>query len=359
MTKRPPSTSNCAPFYPIHVRNTPHPEKREDDTHHILAQIARQKHRRPRQIRRLARPPQRYPALHIRLLLRIRQVGVVELGADGAGQQGVAADVVLAEGAGARLHQAEHAGLGGRVVGLAAAADERADGRDADDGAAATLRRHLARGGLRRVEGAAEVGVERKLPVLRVEAAAHIHVNDCISRQGEKKNTHSRKSANRHTPALLTNTSSRPNAPTVSSTSRFAVSGFEMSPGTAISWPSAGFSASICSNCTADFSSPRWLMATLAPWRRYSRAMARPMPVAPPVMAATLLTRSWVVILSFSPPVLRRRWYWPGLGGGGGWRWRGSGEGVESDVEVRTEKQWIDGNGESRRTDTETEEEEP
>jgi hypothetical protein len=38
-------------------------------------------------------------------------------------------------------------------------------------------------------------------------------------------------------------------------------------------------------------------MATKAPWRRNSRAMARPMPVRPPVIAATLPARRGVGVI--------------------------------------------------------------
>jgi len=46
-------------------------------------------------------------------------------------------------------------------------------------------------------------------------------------------------------------------------------------------------------NCAEDFGSPKWFTATLAPLARYPRAIARPMPVTPPVMAMDLPTRSW------------------------------------------------------------------
>lgn len=57
------------------------------------------------------------------------------------------------------MNQGEDARLGGRVVRLLGAADERGDGGDADYGAAGgRLRRHLGGGGLDGVEGAGEVG---------------------------------------------------------------------------------------------------------------------------------------------------------------------------------------------------------
>jgi hypothetical protein len=43
--------------------------------------------------------------------------------------------------------------------------------------------------------------------------------------------------------------------------------------------------------CFASEVSPRWLTATLQPCRTYSRAIARPIPVVPPVIAAVIPTR--------------------------------------------------------------------
>ena len=81
-------------------------------------------------------PPKRDPPLHIPLFPLIGQIPLVELRADRARQQGVATDAVPAQRAGAALHERQHPGFGGRVVRLAGAADEGADGRDADDAAA-------------------------------------------------------------------------------------------------------------------------------------------------------------------------------------------------------------------------------
>lgn len=139
---------------------------------HITAQVlTRQEDRRPRQIRRHARPPQRDPALHVPALLRVREVRLVELRLDGARQERVAPDAVLAQRDGRALHEAQHAGLCGRVVRLEAAADERGDGRHADDAAAGgRLReRHLASGRLGDVEGPVEVGAHRVVEQIRVE----------------------------------------------------------------------------------------------------------------------------------------------------------------------------------------------
>lgn len=77
---------------------------------------------------RLPQPPQRDPPLHIPLLGLIVQVLVVELRADRARQQRVAPDPVLPQRARTALHQAQDSGFGRRVVRLAGAADEGADG---------------------------------------------------------------------------------------------------------------------------------------------------------------------------------------------------------------------------------------
>lgn len=53
---------------------------------------------------------------------------------------------------------------------------------------------------------------------------------------------------------------------------------------------------SIVAICAADEASSKWFTHTRAPCATNERAMARPMPVAAPVMMATLLERSWGVV---------------------------------------------------------------
>ncbi|EFY92997.1 hypothetical protein MAC_00780 [Metarhizium acridum CQMa 102] len=135
-------------------------------TGHITAQlITGQKHSRAGQIRRHAGAAQRNPPLNVRPLGVVGQVLLVQLRADRARQQGVAPDAVPAQRHGRALHQAEDAGLGRRVVRLLPAADERGHGRHADDAApgGGLVEGHLARSGLRHVEGAVEVGADRRL----------------------------------------------------------------------------------------------------------------------------------------------------------------------------------------------------
>ena len=68
---------------------------------------------------------------------------------------------MLAQRARSGLDEGEDAGLGGRVVRLLGAADERGDGGYPDYGAAwGGLRGHLGGGGVDGVEGAGEVGGE-------------------------------------------------------------------------------------------------------------------------------------------------------------------------------------------------------
>ena len=77
------------------------------------------------------------------------------------------------------------------------------------------------------------------------------------------------------------------------------VAGIAMSPGTAMRFWDREAPASDCrdAKCEAEVSSGKWFTLTFAPWERYSRAMARPMPVQPPVMAAILPARRVVIVL--------------------------------------------------------------
>ena len=127
-----------------------------------------------------------------------------------------------------------------------------------------------------------------------------------IKNRAREDKPHSKNSENSHTPALLTKTSSRPHFSTAACTSRTPVSCWLMSPGTSISRSSilislleANWVASenMLWNCSADLASPKWFTATRAPCAMYSSAIARPMPVTPPVMAQILPVRSWVVIV--------------------------------------------------------------
>jgi hypothetical protein len=135
-------------------------------TIHIPTQLrTRQKHGRPHKIRHRARPPQRNPPLHILPLPLVLKILLVQLRLDGAGEEGVASDVVRAEGAGAGLDEGEDAGFGRGVVGLLGAADEGRDGGDADYRATGgRLRGHLVRGRLDGVEGAGEICVQGFVP---------------------------------------------------------------------------------------------------------------------------------------------------------------------------------------------------
>ena len=86
------------------------------------------------------------------------------------GRHAVHADAVRAEFARHRLGEAEHAGLGRRVMRAAedAAAALRRDGRHAGDRALPS-RPHVRNEGLAEVEDAAQVDVEDALPALRVD----------------------------------------------------------------------------------------------------------------------------------------------------------------------------------------------
>lgn len=126
------------------------------------------------------------------------------------------------------------------------------------------------------VEGAGEVGGYGVTEEGRVDPT-NISVTFPLVEIG--KETYSRNSANLHTPALLTKTSNRPNSDTVSAINFFPVSGCVTSPETVRNLFSCNpviSTASLLmdSRSASSFGPPKWLMATLAPWRRYSRAMA-------------------------------------------------------------------------------------
>lgn len=111
-----PTTDYLLPLLQIHKQPSINQQLR---ARNIPAQlIRRQKHRRPRKIARLARPPQRYPSLHVPPLVVVGEVLFVQLRLDGAWEKRIATDAVFSEGAGSRLDERENAGLGRSVVGL-------------------------------------------------------------------------------------------------------------------------------------------------------------------------------------------------------------------------------------------------
>ena len=91
-------------------------------------------------------------------------------------------------------------------------------------------------------------------------------------------------------PALLNSRSSRPRSSTAFSTMRSAVPASPTLPGALIALNPSAFSLSTASGPRA--SSARWLMATVAPNFASIRAVAKPMPDAPPVTSAVLPFRS-------------------------------------------------------------------
>lgn len=125
----------------------------------IGTQITAQEDGWTSEITRDAGATKRYPTLHVLSLFLIRQILFIELCLDCARQQRIAPNVVFAERARRRLDEREDASFCRRVVTLLGAADERADGRDADYRAAwRRLCRHLSCAGLDGVECACEVG---------------------------------------------------------------------------------------------------------------------------------------------------------------------------------------------------------
>ncbi len=84
--------------------------------------------------------------------------------------------------------------------------------------------------------------------------------------------------------ALLTSTSSRPNAFSVSATAIFAKAGSATSPARMIARRPSASTAFLVSS--ASRSSSRWQMTMSAPSRANSTATARPMPLSAPVIRA-------------------------------------------------------------------------
>lgn len=94
---------------------------------------------------------------------------VRQLCVDSPRHQGVTPDLVLPQRDGHGLHHGEDGGFGGGVVGLEAAAEEGADGGDADNGAAVALLDHLVGGCLAGVEGSFDVDVDAVVEEIRFD----------------------------------------------------------------------------------------------------------------------------------------------------------------------------------------------
>ncbi len=91
------------------------------------------------------------------------------VGVDEAGRHAVDGDAAAAEFARQRARHAGHAGLGGRVVGLAGVAGGADHRGDVDDAAVALLH-HGAHHGAAQAEDRLQVGVEHGVPVLVLHA---------------------------------------------------------------------------------------------------------------------------------------------------------------------------------------------
>jgi hypothetical protein len=115
---RPNATHMHLPLPSLQIHKQPSINQQLRPRHISTQRLASKKHRRSGQIRRLSRASQRYPALHVLLLLGVREILLVQLRLDGAREQRVAADGVGAEGAGGGLDEREDACFGGGVVGL-------------------------------------------------------------------------------------------------------------------------------------------------------------------------------------------------------------------------------------------------
>ena len=104
-------------------------------THHITTQLlTRQKHRRPRQIRRLAQPSQRNPPLHIRPLHGITHILIIQLSPDRPRQQRITSDAILAQRNRTRLHKTKHTRLRRRIMRLLSTPNKRRDRTNPDNG---------------------------------------------------------------------------------------------------------------------------------------------------------------------------------------------------------------------------------
>jgi hypothetical protein len=151
-------------------RPSPTARPRNGTTYHVAAEIAGQEDGGARQIRGDPGAAERDAALHVGALVVVGQIRLVEPRAHGAGQQRVAADAVRAQRARAALHQAQHPGLGRRVVRLPRAAHQRRDGRHPNDAPAVALRHHLPRRRLHREEGPVQVDAHREVEEVFLES---------------------------------------------------------------------------------------------------------------------------------------------------------------------------------------------
>src|SRR5690606_23588258 len=129
--------------------------------------LARQERHHRRHVLRRAEAPGR----------DLLQVGLLELGGEGgghvrldeAGRHRVHRHALAGVLAGQRLGEADQAGLGGDVVGLAGVAAQRHHRAEVHHAPEARAQ-HAAQGGLGEVEGAREVGVDDRLPVVVLHA---------------------------------------------------------------------------------------------------------------------------------------------------------------------------------------------
>lgn len=131
--------------------------------------LTSQKYRWASHIVRVSDPPQRNARLERSLLGRVLHIMISQLSSDGPRHQSIASDPILAQRNGHGLHHGKHSGLSGRVVGLEASTDQRADGGDTDDGAAMALLDHLPGSCLAGVEAAFDVDVDAVVEKRRLD----------------------------------------------------------------------------------------------------------------------------------------------------------------------------------------------
>lgn len=152
-------TSTYSALLQIHKQSTIY---KQSAPSHVSAQLSTsQKQRRSSHILWRSQSPQRYPSLHVHLLLRpIRQIFLIQLRPDRPRQQRIASYPMLAQRRGATLHQTQHTRFRRCVVTLLRPSDQRADAGNPDDApAVGRLKRHLSRSGLDGEEGARQIRV--------------------------------------------------------------------------------------------------------------------------------------------------------------------------------------------------------